>query len=169
MYSSRDRLDDSLSPILETQRPSDMPEFWFGFSHPPLQDPMVIGNSWEADARGWPLLSLWSCMGGGLATGDMSSWPDAYPEISQTSLPPSGKIDTALQNSVGETVTLPLYPIWPGFAINTVFYAAICWLLWMTPFTARRMIRRRRGRCPNCGYDLAHAEHEQCPECGAKT
>ena len=63
---------------------------------------------------------------------------------------------------------LPLHPIWPGFAINTAFYAAILWLLALGPFAARRFTRRRRGRCIKCGYDLSHAEHEVCPECGVE-
>jgi len=61
---------------------------------------------------------------------------------------------------------LPIYPVWPGFAINTVFYAAILWLLTLAPFTARRMIRHKRGHCVKCGYDLRGAEHDVCPECG---
>ena len=63
---------------------------------------------------------------------------------------------------------LPLRPIWPGFAINTIFYAAMLWLVIPGPFTARRMIRRRRGLCLKCGYDLRGAEHEVCPECGVQ-
>ena len=65
------------------------------------------------------------------------------------------------------TKALPLRPIWPGFAINTVFYAAILWLLAFGLFAARRVIRRKRGLCLKCGYDLRGAEHEVCPECGA--
>ena len=61
---------------------------------------------------------------------------------------------------------LPLRPIWPGFLINTLFYALVLWLLWSTPFAARRLIRKRRGRCVKCGYDLTGTEHEVCPECG---
>ena len=45
-----------------------------------------------------------------------------------------------------ETVrVLPLAPIWPGFAFNTLFYAALLWLLF-APFTARRLIRRNLMR-----------------------
>ncbi len=61
---------------------------------------------------------------------------------------------------------LPLRPLWPGFAVNTLFYAAILWLIIPGPFALRRLIRRRRGLCPACGYDLRHAEHQACPECG---
>ncbi len=61
---------------------------------------------------------------------------------------------------------LPLLPLWPGFPINTLFYASLLWLLIPGPFVLRRLIRRRRGLCPACGYDLRHGEHEACPECG---
>ena len=61
---------------------------------------------------------------------------------------------------------LPVGPIWPGFAINTLFWAAVLWLVIPGPFALRRLIRRKRGLCPACGYDLRHAEHEACPECG---
>ena len=62
--------------------------------------------------------------------------------------------------------TIPIRPIMPGFVANSLMYAAILWLLTLGPFTARRMIRRKRGHCIKCGYDLSHVEHEACPECG---
>ena len=65
-------------------------------------------------------------------------------------------------------VALPLRVVWPSFLINTVFYAVTLWLLRSAPFAARRLIRKRRGRCMRCGYDLRHAGHELCPECGAQ-
>ena len=61
---------------------------------------------------------------------------------------------------------LPYAPIWPGFVVNSLFYAALLWLLILGPLALRRLIRRRRGLCPACGYDLRHGEHEACPECG---
>ncbi len=60
---------------------------------------------------------------------------------------------------------LPLAAIWPGFTINTLFYAAILWLPF-GPFQLRRYVRVKRGHCIKCGYDLRGAEHEVCPECG---
>ncbi len=61
-------------------------------------------------------------------------------------------------------VRLPILPIWPGFPINTLFYAAILWLLIPGPFALRRFIRRRRGLCPKCGYPLG--DSSVCTECG---
>ena len=63
---------------------------------------------------------------------------------------------------------LPLRSLWPGFWLNTVFYTLILWVLWLSPFAARRIVRLRRGRCIKCGYDLRGAEHEVCPECGVE-
>jgi hypothetical protein len=59
---------------------------------------------------------------------------------------------------------LPTEPIWPGFPINTIFYAAILWLLFFAPGALRRTIRRRRGLCPACAYPIGSSEI--CTECG---
>jgi hypothetical protein len=60
---------------------------------------------------------------------------------------------TIPQSSVLARV-LPLHPIWPGFAINTIFYAAILYALFAVPGAVRRRVRKRRGQCASCGYSL---------------
>ncbi len=55
-------------------------------------------------------------------------------------------------------------PIWPGFAVNTLFYATFLWLLICGPFAFRRVIRVRRGLCPACAYP--RGESDVCSECG---
>jgi hypothetical protein len=66
---------------------------------------------------------------------------------------------------------MPTLPLWPGFAINTVSYAAIVWLLLAFPRALLHRIRALRGRCAACGYDLRGCieppESIVCPECGA--
>jgi hypothetical protein len=59
---------------------------------------------------------------------------------------------------------LPLCPLWPGFAINTVFYAFILWLLFAAPFALRRRRRIKRGLCPKCAYPVGASP--VCTECG---
>ena len=59
---------------------------------------------------------------------------------------------------------IPGRPVWSGFAINTIFYAAILWLLFFTPGAVRRTIRRKRGLCPACAYPIGTSP--VCTECG---
>ena len=61
---------------------------------------------------------------------------------------------------------LPLLPLWPGFAVNTLFYAISLWMLVRGPFALRRHLRHRHGRCLKCGYDLRGDLAAGCPECG---
>lgn len=64
---------------------------------------------------------------------------------------------------------LPVLPLWPGIALNTIFYAAIAWGLWRIPVLLRRARRRRRGWCIRCAYDRAGlAPGSPCPECGCE-
>jgi hypothetical protein len=67
---------------------------------------------------------------------------------------------------------VPTGVIWFGFAINTVFYGAVLWMLFAAPFALRKWRRVRRGLCPKCGYDLRGGRNRPidaavCPECGA--
>ncbi len=62
--------------------------------------------------------------------------------------------------------TLPIRAVPAGFAINTLFYAAILWLLIPGPFALRRFLRLRRGLCPKCAYPMG--ESGVCTECGGE-
>jgi predicted RNA-binding Zn-ribbon protein involved in translation (DUF1610 family) len=107
---------------------------------------------WLEQATGWPSLSVESMIG---FAG--SSW---QPEIWHGFLLETHTTPT--RNRV-----LGYFPIWPGFAINTIFYAGILWLLFAAPSTIRRWHRIKRGQCASCGYSLRENVSEKCPECGA--
>ncbi len=66
--------------------------------------------------------------------------------------------------SIQNRIRLPLRPVWPGFAVNTLFYASVAWVALTAPGSVRRWRRTRRGRCPACGYDMSRLN--TCPECG---
>ncbi len=121
-------------------------------------EPLPYERLW-AIGWGWPWPSLWYEYG-------VWSQPKDRPVHGGMRLP----LPLYGQATPEPKRALPLRPILFGFAINTFFYAAILWLLMLGPFALRRLIRRqirrRRGLCPACAYDLRHAEHEACPECG---
>ncbi|MEE9128947.1 MAG: hypothetical protein V3T84_02945 [Phycisphaerales bacterium] len=142
----------------EGPSPADLVPTWIAYD-PELNENRRV-ELWDAEARGWPLLALWSK-------------PVSFYEVldgTRHPLPKEGTIELPLSPFRGGMgvmpKVLPLRPIWLGFAIDTIFYAAILWLLWSSPFAARRFIRRKRGVCINCGYDLRGSEDKGCPECG---
>ena len=61
---------------------------------------------------------------------------------------------------------LPLRPMWPGFAINTVLYSLALLVSYSLWWLSRRFIRNLRGRCLKCGYDLRGKLTSGCSECG---
>ncbi len=66
--------------------------------------------------------------------------------------------------SLVSRVILPWRPLWPGFAINMIFYATLPWLLIPGLVALRRFLRVRRGLCPKCAYPMG--ESSVCTECG---
>ncbi len=91
---------------------------------------------------GWPMRSLrWTYLGG-----------DSYSYRSPT---------VNISNH-----ELPLLTTWPGFAVNTLFYATFLWLPICGPFVLRRHLRIRRGLCPKCKYPMG--ESAVCTECGTQ-
>ena len=61
---------------------------------------------------------------------------------------------------------IPIRPLGIGFAINTLFYATLLWLLICGPFILRRLVRVKRGLCPRGAYTMG--ESAVCSECGTQ-
>ena len=74
--------------------------------------------------------------------------------------------DEASRVFYGWDTILPLSPIWPGFVVNTVFYALVLGGLFFGPGAIKRARRRKRGLCPVCAYPLK-TDGDVCSECGA--
>lgn len=63
---------------------------------------------------------------------------------------------------------IPFAPAWWNLAGNTAVLAAPWLLALLLPGIVRRRLRKSRGRCARCGYDLkATPSGSRCPECGA--
>jgi hypothetical protein len=68
---------------------------------------------------------------------------------------------------------LPYRPIPLGFAVNTLLYALVLFMVVTAPIAfmrgqrrLREEMRQQRGQCPKCGYDLSAGLEIGCPECG---
>jgi len=103
---------------------------------------------------GWPFKCLWSFWEK-LDTGDSSPVYDS-----------GGYIFELEPWRYSVPRALPILPIWLGFVINTFIYSSMLWFIAVMPFTLRRTLRRKRGLCIKCGYDLRGTDHKACPECG---
>lgn len=130
--------------------------------HRPWPDPRVGDSVW-IKASGWPFRCLicnlstknapnfgthtWAAQGGLILSDPTipgwADWPPVYPRI------------------------LPLRPMWPELAANSIFYGLCWWVLGRLWGWQRARRRRRRGRCIACGFDLAGLPSPvRCPECG---
>lgn len=102
---------------------------------------------------GWPTRSLWCEIERDMMGADGT-----------TTRTFDGFIDVSLEPWEITPRVLPLGVDWPRTTFNTLFYAALLWLLTPGPFVLRRFIRRHRGRCPQCAYPVG--ESTVCTECG---
>ncbi|MGH7133204.1 MAG: hypothetical protein ACREJO_14830 [Phycisphaerales bacterium] len=65
---------------------------------------------------------------------------------------------------------IPIRPIWPGLAVNTLLNACVIAPLMLLPGWVRRARRRAKGRCVRCGYSLVGlGAGAGCPECGGNS
>lgn len=129
----------------------------------PYRIPIYDGHfSYHLDevAVGWP----WRCVHGWtLWTG---KWPPLDAQGRTTGTPALQTTTRGLVRFDENAFPLPTLPIWRGL-IASLLLLALPWYLLMHLATAgRRARRRRRGRCPVCGYDLMGIAG-RCPECGA--
>ena len=77
----------------------------------------------------------------------------------------TGKSLTIRQLLIIDTYTRLPYGVLPyGFAVNTLFYAALLWPPLLGMVALRRHLRTRRGLCPACAYPVG--ETSVCSECG---
>ena len=88
------------------------------------------------------------------------AWP--WPALKAARFSPTGDDDFL---SVRRGVDLPVRPIYVGFIADIVFWAALSAAIGAALTRVRSALRRRRGRCSTCGYDL-HGSLGACPECG---
>lgn len=125
---------------------------WSRASRPPSDLPYGI-NIVEV-AAGWPITSL---RGHWRLEGRSPYGASPYGSI--------GYVDRVVEEY---PIVLPLIPIWPNVIFNTAFWSLVAFALMHTATSTHRgisrAVRRSKGRCPSCGYDIHGLS--TCPECG---
>jgi hypothetical protein len=121
--------------------------------------PTSLSDRWVDDGRGWPLLSMHVSFNTAADPNDDAAVIADC--IGGIALPGRASVRSI---GVWDLRALPLLPIWPGFAINTIIYSGILWMILVLPFALRRQRRIRRGLCPSCAYPIGASE--LCTECG---
>jgi len=114
-------------------------------------------------AAGWPCRALWCEIA--LQEQPLGVADPIHPWRGAIQLrPPSSPTSIA----VAELTALPVWLVWPGLFVNWAVYTG-AWLFGLGAMPSlRRRIRRWRGLCPRCAYDLRHNLAAGCPECGWK-
>ncbi len=142
-----------------------LPRYWGDAMRPDLTDTSGKGHLRLGDAWGWPFVAIWT------------KWRrvDVRRFVHIYECDHGIRLNSRVSRSGGyldHDRALPLAIIWQGFALNTlVYWAAWLVLYLMFVFTvggAQRSVRRRKGRCTKCGYDLQGSAGERCPECGTQ-
>ena len=114
-------------------------------------------HSWRMiHSSGWPLRCLWREMEEGSSRGGT---------FLRGAIRVGDGSDRKYSFMWDEPVALPLLPIWGGLIVDTAVFA----VLWATCLMAQRagcrLVRKRRGLCPTCAFDLKGGTGG-CPECG---
>lgn len=122
----------------------------------PPRGNLPASREFEERAFGWPWRAMsWTAERPSSPTPGMSVW------IVLDGLP-GGSITAATQ-----PIILPTRILWAGFVGNSALvFVALLVMVGLSRFV-RAAVRRRRGRCTACGYDLRGQPEAGCPECGA--
>lgn len=109
------------------------------------------GGGWPQDVVmiGWPSRCLWGVKGG----------------VEQRQCEGLIEVPEWLETIRFVHNPLPVRPWWPGMAADIALFGGGWMAVLAGPGAATRWLRRRRGGCVACGYDVKGVA--VCPECGA--
>lgn len=143
--------------------PKGIVPWWSAVREAPAEIETGTRAIWIEDARGWPWVTMVTETRYGTALESPynpfagSPGEDLNLELG---LPPNPVVASS-------TVHLPTRPIWLSFVPSAVGWAAVFAAIFYAPSALRCHVRRRRGACPACGYDLRYTpDLLRCPECG---
>ncbi len=97
-----------------------------------------------------------------------TGWPMPAATVTTTSI---GHAYARTHNGLrvaADLQSLPIVPVFPGFLIDALLFAAILTAVCYAPAIVRRLFHRPPDHCSSCGYDRRGLQTGVvCPECGA--
>ncbi len=166
---------DEVAPAIPTTVPPGFPTWNQGWPHESQVSWFGSQKVRAQEARGWPWLAMW-CEHFTYFEQTAEELRSNPAFMTYKSLPYRGLALKPIARPIRPAITrvFPLGIIWTGFASCTVLYASAWFILLHMPFmftNLRQQIRRKRGHCIKCGYDLrGHSGGGDfsagCPECG---
>jgi hypothetical protein len=152
--------------------PQSLIPFWSNLRYPSrdLASGLIRREQRSVDARGWPMVALWSERPPASAS-PITTITSGSRLLNTPYAPYSGLVYYgAATTSTPLPAMLPFRPVWSGFLLDTLLFAAALWLAFWCLAAPRRFIlevsRMRRGHCIRCGYELGYDFTRGCPECG---
>ena len=117
---------------------------------------------------GWPLRSVWCEYRFDKQSSTTRDGAIVHQATGALNLPGWPWNQAAWRVSSGTYIckALPLLPLWPGLVVNAVVYALALGTTHRGFDYARRLARRRKGACIQCGYPMGGTM--RCPECGLR-
>lgn len=134
--------------------------------HVPLMDAFSIlrpDDAGSIDEVGWPFAAL-SCRSPRISIA--SATLAAQVTISGRDLEGGFPLPDRVRAGAREWRALPYQPIWIGLILDVLVFGIAWMAILRGSGPVRSWIRRFRGRCPTCGYDVRAQFEAGCPECG---
>ena len=141
---------DEVVPAVPTTVPPGVPTWNRGWPQESQVSWYGSEISRAQEARGWPWLAMW-CEHFTYCEQTVEELRSNPAFMTYRTLPYRGSALKTTARPLRPPIVrvLPLGIIWTGFAINTIFYAAILailWVLWSSPFVVPRPRKFRAGR-----------------------
>jgi hypothetical protein len=124
-------------------------QVWMG-SRPGLMENAGRQAAYQGFGGGWPMISM-------VGADYISRGIEAF-------APPKLVAGPAWLGTRVRQTMLPVWPLWPGAAVNTLVFGVPLWLGWAGLRRCRMALRRKKGLCLRCGYPVRGLD--ACPECG---
>ena len=135
-------------------------------------DELVIGYTTFYSKSGWPFISHWKFVATEVEEVASGVWMVKKNGLPTICFGCNISFPHPFRRKNWGYISLPWYPLFPGWLGNTTLYAFILSLPWLYRML-RRHRRIRRGRCGQCGYLVAPnigvpGASPHCPECGTQ-